>query len=163
MQSFLSSSPPQYLFTSGLKNRYNPQGVKCLYMGETRHATLAENDQYDLVDSQSADQSIVVYKAFLDAAAILDLTDSATRRHLGLTYPDIEGSWRRATSPTLTQELGLAVSMQDHIAAIRYRSIATKKDKPIDNNFVIFKHALTSPDIFYPLADESDEQWPTLT
>ncbi len=37
---------PNWLFTSGKPNRYNPAGVDCVYFGETREVAQSEYDNY---------------------------------------------------------------------------------------------------------------------
>ena len=119
---------PNWLFTSGKPNRYNPAGVNCVYFSEKRDIAQAEYDDY-WKGLAGANQPVTTYFAEARLQRVLDLTDKATLKALGVDAKDLFKNWRRAKHPTLTQLLGQAVSKTGNFSAIRYPSKActTKK------------------------------------
>ena len=86
------------------------------------------------------------------------LSDAATNRCLiDLEKPDVRGAldlsaadffqpWREADVPTRLQRLGLAVSKQRDVSAIRYPSDACRRAGTKGWNVVIFPEAVVAPD-----------------
>src|SRR5436190_20765938 len=70
-------TPPNWLYTSGRPNRYNPARVECIYFGGTREVAQAEYDsmwrgipgEYQPVTTFFADDNL---------KRVLDLTDAST-------------------------------------------------------------------------------------
>ncbi len=156
--TFAEGTPPSYLFTSGRRQRCNPEGVHCLYMAEERETALAEYDSY-FVDPQPH----VVYHGNLNVRALLDLAHPANRESLGLDDKDFFESFRLKRRKTPLQSLGEAVSKQTTIAAVRFPSRAMRDVGKQGFNIVVFRLALTSPDESLQILGPSGtilEEWP---
>lgn len=73
---FDNGKPKSYLYTSGLANRYNPQGVRAVYFSEDVATALAEYDlRFEGLDPPPA----VMFRARLVAEAVLDPGTGPTR------------------------------------------------------------------------------------
>ena len=149
--------PPNYLFTSGGRGRCNPDGVHCIYLGEDAETALVEFGKY-YPDVPPA----VLYRVELQAAAVIDLVNPKTCKHLGITDKDFLGSFRLKTKATLLELLGQQISKQTGIAAIRFPSAACLDKGKKGNNLVIFKDALATPDFLkvYVPDSASPDRWP---
>ena len=135
-----SRRPPDFLFTSGRPNRYNPAGVECVYFSADGATAGAEFDRY----WQGKTTQRVLY--FCRASArVLDLTDVNVRATLGLHEADLFGPWRLAASPTVTQRLGFVVAGQRRFAGIRFPSDAAQERGFTGSNLVFFRSALAAP------------------
>lgn len=148
--------PPNYLFTSGLKNRLNGENVHALYMGDTTHTALIEYEKYFPEVPVS-----VLYACDLNASKVIDLSNPNTCKHLSISNNDLYASFRRK-SVTRLQELGAAIVKQTAICAIRFPSAACRKMGKGGNNIAIFKDSLAAPDSL-ELFDESSpnpDRWP---
>jgi len=116
---FLESRPPTYLYTSGRPNRCNPRGVECLYFSETERIAAIEYRRA-FAGTSTADAPRLTFVAQVDLRRVVDLEKPDVRRILGLSTADLIEPWRGVTSPTRLQQLGLAISGQRLVAAIRY-------------------------------------------
>ncbi len=134
----------KYLFTSTKRNRCNPDGVFCIYMGEDRDTAMAEYDKY--YTDEDDHQPCVLYTGKFEAKGILDLGDSATVRHFGLKAADFYSAFRVNPNETPLEQLGRAVARQNVVCALRFPSDAMHVAKATGFNFVIFKQALVAPD-----------------
>jgi len=152
---------PNWLFTSGKPNRYNPAGVDCVYFGETREVAQSEYDNY-WKRLAGADQPVTIYYAAVALRRVLDLTDDVMVKALGLDTKELFTNWRRSKKPTLTQLLGQAVNETGLFSAIRYPSKAAAAHGLAGNGFVIFRDCVRSPDwvrILGP-ASKALQKWP---
>ena len=138
-------TPPDWLYTSGKPNRYNPAGVNCVYFGETIEVARAEYEGVwkGLVGK---DQPVTIYYANVVLQRVLDVTSDATLEALEVDDKDLFKNWRRATRPALTQLLGQAVNETGLFSAIRYPSSAAANRGQAGINFVIFGRCIRSPD-----------------
>lgn len=136
---------PDWLFTSGKPNRYNPAGVECIYFSESPETARAEYES-GWTSQILADQPVTTFHATADLRCVLDVSDPATLRQLGLKRSDLTAPWRLAGSPTLTQLLGQAVSETGLFSAIRYPSAVKKGGRSAGMNVVIFKDCVQAPD-----------------
>ena len=136
---------PDWLFTSGKPNRYNPRGVDCIYFSESAETAQAEHDSF-WRRTAGESQPVTTFYAQVKLGRVLDLTDGATLKVLGIKKKDLSASWRRAKSPTLTQMLGREVSESRLFSAIRYPSEPAKTEGKEGCNLVIFKGNVKSPD-----------------
>lgn len=123
---FLESSPPSFLYTSGRPNRCNPPGVDCLYFSETeRVATLEYRGVF--AGTSAANDPKLTFVAEVDLRHVVDLGKANVRSVLGLSAADLSEPWRGAAAPTRLQSLGLAITRQRHVSAIRYPSEACRR------------------------------------
>lgn len=154
-------SSPDWLFTSGRPNRYNPAGVECVYFAEAREIAQAEYDSY-WRGTTSADQPVTTYYAEVVLQRVLDLTDVATLRALKVDAKDLLKNWRTAKRKTLTQLLGQAVNETGHFSAIRYPSKAVAGRGQAGANLVIFRACVRTPDSVRILGPTSLplQKWP---
>jgi len=152
---------PNWLFTSGKPNRYNPAGVNCVYFAETRNIAQAEYDDY-WKGLAGANQPVTTYFADVRLQRVLDLTNKATLKALGVDAQDLFKNWRRAKHPTLTQLLGQALSETGVFSAIRYPSKAAAGRGHGGINLVIFQDCVRSPDAVRILGPDSKplQEWP---
>ena len=149
--------PPDYLFTSGKRNRCNPESIHCIYVAGEKESALTEFEKYFPEVPPS-----VLYRVELRARAVIDLSKSATQKHLGITSKDLYGSFRLSKKVTPLESLGKAISGQSKICAIKFPSAACREAKKHGNNFVIFKDALTDPDYLqvYDPGNSVPNRWP---
>lgn len=152
---------PNWLFTSGKPNRYNPAGVNCVYFAETRDIAQAEYDDY-WKGLWGANQPVTTYFAEARLQRVLDLTDKVTLKALRVDSIDLFKNWRRAKHPTLTQLLGQAVSETGIFSAIRYPSKTTAGRGQAGVNLVIFRGCVHSPDTVRILGPDRKppQEWP---
>jgi RES domain-containing protein len=156
-------SPPNWLYTSGKPNRFNPTGVNCVYFAETD--AVAKLEYEDLWKRTSAaHQPRVTFYAEVELSRVIDLSDTAVLKALKLEQSDLFESWRLAAMPTSTQFLGQAVNHCERISAIRYPSKAAVKRGHGGCNVVIFqKNVLFSSDFVRILGPEKGkplQAWP---
>jgi len=155
--AFKKGTPPTYLYASGDLGRCNPQGVFCVYFGEGPETARAEFDAYC-----KKPLTELGYYARTQLKAILDLEDPATRRHFGLTEKDFTRSYTLKSGDLIPlQEIGLAVSRQSRITAIRFPSNAMQKVGKVGYNLVVFQDLVAGSD-FLEIMDGSKplERWP---
>lgn len=138
LKALTASLPPDFLFTSGKPNRYNPAGVCCIYLAENVDTAILE------LTRGAVSEPYVVFRGEPKLPA-LDLTDPATIAAVGFSQEDLIEEWFGETTPTKTQQLGLAVSQQSKFAAIRYHSVATSPNGVAGTNLVVFKDSVVAP------------------
>jgi len=132
-------NPPNWLYTSGKPNRYNPHGVECIYFGASREVAQAEYDSM-WQGMLGEHQPVTTFFADVKLKRVLDLTHAATLKAMKIDAKGLFKNWRRAKHPTLTQLLGQAVNAKD-FSAICYPSATAN-----GVNFVIFRDCIRSPD-----------------
>jgi RES domain-containing protein len=139
----LHCTPPNWLYTSGRPNRYNPAGVECIYFSATREVAQAEYESmwHGMLGEH---QPVTTFFADVAVKRVLDLTDAATLKAMKVDPRELFKNWRRAKRPTLTQLLGQAVTETKNFSAIRYPSAAA--GGRAGANFVIFRHCIRAPD-----------------
>src|SRR6266550_4844936 len=104
----LKNSPPEFLFTSGKPNRFNPAGIECVYFSEDE-ATAGLEYARQWVGLRAGKQPAVTFYAEVRLRRVLDLTSPGTLRALKLNAPDLQRRWRGAAKPTATQSLGKTI------------------------------------------------------
>jgi RES domain-containing protein len=141
---FLEGRPPRYLYTSGRPGRCNPRDVDCLYFSETeRVADLEYRRRF--VGLGAANEPRLVFFAQVDLKHVVDLSRAAVLKTLGVSADDVFAAWRSAPSPTRLQRLGLAVSRQRRVSAIRFASDACRRAGIRGWNLAIFPDAIVAP------------------
>ena len=102
------------------------------------------------------------YFAEVSLDRVLDLADNRKLKALGLKPRDLAAHWQIARSSTKTQELGLEVSQQQRIAAIRFPSDAARAAGFAGFNVVIFHACVTAPNFVRILGPTKKplQQWP---
>jgi RES domain-containing protein len=141
---FLEGSPPKYLYTSGRPGRCNPRDVDCLYFSETeRVADLEYRRRFGGV--VAATEPRLTFFADVDLNHVVDLSKPAVLRTLGISADDVFAAWRSVSSPTRLQRLGIAVSMQRRVSAIRFASDACRRAGTKGWNVAIFPGAIAAP------------------
>lgn len=141
----MKNSPPDFLFTSGKPNRYNPAGIECVYFSED-DATARLEYERQWANLRAGKQPVVTYFAEVRLRRVLDLGSRKTLEILKLKASDLHKSWRGADKPTLTQLLGEAVSEHSRISAIRYPSDAARAAALTGCNVVIYRNNVKRPD-----------------
>jgi len=159
--ALVSITPPNWLYTSGKPQRYNPAGVHCVYFGADVNVTRTEFEGI-WQGLKGANQPATDYGASVDLQRVLDLTSAATLKALKVNFKDLFKSWRRAKTPTLTQLLGQAVSESGLFAAICYPSKAAAGRGQAGVNFVVFRDCVKHPDSVEILGPTSKplQKWP---
>ena len=117
--SLVNYDPPNWLYTSGKPNRYNPAGVNCVYFAETTEVAQAEYESM-WKGVVGRNQPFTTFFAAVDLRRVLDLTDPETLKVLKVEASDLYTNWRGAKHPTLTQFIGQAVNETGLFSAIRY-------------------------------------------
>ena len=152
--TFMKGLPPRYLYASGRPGRCNPAGVACLYASESE---VTANTEYlaPLAGSQAHYQPRLLFFVQVKLAKIVDCGDRTVRAALGCADDDFYGTWRLAPAPTRLQRLGLAISRQRSISAVRFPSQAAHRAGKAGWNLAIFPAALTPPDCVDILGPDS--------
>lgn len=140
----VENSPPDFLFTSGKPNRYNPAGIECVYFSEDE-ATARLEYARQWAHLRARKQPVVTYFAEAQLRRVLDLSSRKTLETLKLKSRDLHRPWRGAERPTVTQLLGEAVSDHSLISAIRYPSEAAKAAGHTGYNVVIYRTNVRRP------------------
>lgn len=141
---FLEGSPPRYLYTSGRPGRCNPRDVDCLYFSETeRVADLEYRRRFAGI--AAATEPRLTFFAQVDLKHVVDLSRPTVLRALGVSADEIFASWRGLSGPTRLQQLGLAVSRQRRVSAIRFASDACRRAGTKGWNVAIFPDAIITP------------------
>lgn len=155
--AFDRGAPPAYLYASGNRNRCNPRGVACIYFGEGPETARAEFDSY-----YREPLAELGYYGRAQLRAIIDLEDLATRRHFGLKTADFTCSiFPRSGELISLQHLGLAVSRQTRVSAIRFPSHAMHTAGKTGHNLVIFQNLVSGSDRLEIIAGTRVlERWP---
>jgi len=141
LEALTNILPPNFLYPSNRANRYNPAGIECVYFSEDEDTAKLEYERY-WAGSIGDKQPFVTYFARVKLHNVLDLTTPATLSLLRLQPQDLHEDWRKATSPTKTQLLGLTLATKTRISAIRYPSAAGS----VGANLVIFHAKVHKPD-----------------
>ncbi|MGH7785607.1 MAG: RES family NAD+ phosphorylase [Candidatus Binatia bacterium] len=136
--------PPNFLFTSGRPNRFNPAGVECVYFAEDEATAVAEYLSR-WRGTRAENQPRTTYCADVTLRRVLDLTDRQVVSHMGLAAADLCAPWRGASTPTATQVLGQAVAHQYRVSAIRYPSVSTGRAAS-GTNIVVYRDSVRAPD-----------------
>ena len=159
--ALVTYNPPNWLYTSGKPQRYNPAGVQCIYFGEDANVTKSEFDDI-WKGLKGADQPATDFSAVVDLQRVLDLTNVATLKVLKIDTKDLFKNWRRAKYSTLTQLIGQAVNETGLFSAIRFPSKAAAGRGQAGVNFVIFPDCVRSPDSVEILGPTSKplQKWP---
>jgi RES domain-containing protein len=154
-------SPPNWLYTSGKPQRYNPAGVHCVYFSADPDVTREEFEEI-WKGLKAADQPATDFCAQVDLKRVLDMTSETNLKLLKVDKKDLFRNWRRARHLTPTQLLGLAVSETGYFSAICYPSKAAADRGHAGVNFVIFKNCVQAPDSVRILGPKSKplQQWP---
>jgi RES domain-containing protein len=142
---FMAGAPPSFLYTSGRPNRFNPSGVNCLYFSETERTANAEYRQ-QWRGTAAEQQPKLTFYALVNLQKVLDFSFSKILSLLAVDGTDLFGPWRLAPQLTRLQQLGLALSRQYAITAIRYPSCARHGAGRRGWNVAIFPEALRRPD-----------------
>ncbi len=155
-----ASGTPDYLFTSGQTNRFNPAGVRCVYFSEDE-ATARLEYARRFGTSRGAQQPLGTYFAEVSLTKVVDLADPATRDAFKLGPKDLAVAWHRAKTPTRTQLLG-QVASQGAVAAIRFPSDAARVKGTPGFNVVIFRKGVQAPDRVHILGPTKKplQKWP---
>lgn len=142
---FIGGRPPSYLFSSRRPGRCNPRGVECVYFAETE-ATADLEYRQRFKGTTAAHQPKLTFFARVRLARIVDLADRDVCKALGVGEDDLSALWRAAPRPTRLQRLGLGVSRQSSLTAIRFPSLAASRAGRIGWNVVVFRASLNPPD-----------------
>ena len=141
---FLEGSPPRYLYTSGRPGRCNPRDVDCLYFSETEDVAELEYRRR-FAGLGAATEPRLTFFAQVDLKQVVDLSRPAVLKVLGLSAGDLFETWRSVPTPTRLQRLGLAVSTQRRVSAIRFASDACRRAGTKGWNVAIFPSAIVAP------------------
>jgi RES domain-containing protein len=140
----MTGDPPRFLYTSGRPNRCNPRGVDCLYFSEDERTADAEyRRQWRGTDAET--QPKLTFFARVDLRRIIDLENEQVIQALGLSRNDLFGPWRLSKDLTPLQQLGLAISRQRSVSAVRFPSAALAASSRKGWNLAIFPLTLERP------------------
>lgn len=156
----IEGGKPDYLLTTGEADRYNLDGVRCIYFAEDERTAHSEH-RCQLRSASGMHQPVCAFFAEVNLARVLDLGNASVRRKFGITARDLRAAWERAKKPIKTQLLGSAVSRLGTIAAIRYPSDAARAKGFRGYNVVIFRDSVRRPDFVRVLGSKRPLQaWP---
>lgn len=142
---FIASVRPRFLYTSGRRGRCNPASVECLYFSETEPTADAEHRR-PWLGTLAEHQPKLTFRARVRLRQIVDLANREVIAALSLSRDDLEGNWRLRAAATRLQELGLAISRQHSVTAVRFPSAAARRFGAKGWNVAIFPEAIESPD-----------------
>jgi RES domain-containing protein len=150
---------PDYLFTSGKANRFNPAGIACVYFSEEEKTARIE---YARRLGPAALQPAGTFYADVRLSQVLDLANPKTCAALGLDGKAMSVAWPLARKATRTQQLGLAIAQLTGISAVRFPSDAAKAAGFSGFNLVIFRDCIHAPDFVKILGPTRKplQQWP---
>jgi hypothetical protein len=118
--------------------------VDCLYFSETeRVADLEYRRRFAGVGA--ATEPRLTFFAQVNLKHVVDLSRPAVRKTLGISGEDLFETWRSAPSPTRLQRLGISVSRQRRVSAIRFASDACRRTGTKGWNVAIFPGAIVAP------------------
>jgi RES domain-containing protein len=159
LESLIENGEPDFLFTSGKRDRYNLDDVECIYFAENEETARAEHRCQD--HPARSLQPVCMFFAEV-SLPIVDLTQNSVRETLGLTKKDFHVPWERTGKPTKSQLLGTAVSRQRCFAAIRYPSDAARVHRFPGHNLVIFRDCVRRPNFVRVLGPGKKrlQSWP---
>lgn len=159
LDSLIEDGKPDFLFSSGKRDRYNLDGVKCIYFAEDEETARAEHRCQD--HPAPSLQPVCMFFAKV-ALTVVDLTQASIREKLGFTRKDFHVLWERVRRPTKSQLLGTAVSKQRKFAAIRYPSDAARAHRFPGHNVVIFRDCIRRPNFVRVLEPRKTplQSWP---
>jgi RES domain-containing protein len=103
--------------------RFNLPGVPALYLAGAPAVAVAERLQLGeaLLEFQRFNPCLLV-SVDVELQEVLDLTDRANRRKVGVTLVDLRADWRGAIEPTRTQELGQC-AREEGLEGVLYPSV----------------------------------------
>jgi RES domain-containing protein len=159
--SLAAKLPPNWLSTSGKRNRFNPREVHCLYMSADENIARLEFAR-PLVGLPTRRQPVVTFWAKVGLGHVLDLTDPTILSLLSLSQNDLDAPWHTVGGLTKTQTLGRSVARASSIVAIRYPSVAAKEAGIVGVNVVIFRERVVAPDSVRILGSDKKplQNWP---
>jgi RES domain-containing protein len=152
--------PPNWLYTSGDANRYNPKGVHCVYFAADERTAQAEFlKRAD--EKKGPDQPIVTYFADIRLRRVLDLTQGAVVRQLRISRAQLLVEWD-GKDVCVTHILGEVVNEGGRFSAIQFPSAAANESGFQGVNLVVFRDALRKPDFVGILgpSKKSLQTWP---
>ncbi|MBV8224417.1 MAG: RES family NAD+ phosphorylase [Verrucomicrobia bacterium] len=155
-QAVERKTPPDFLFAAKRAGRYNPEGVECLYWAEDENTARLEYRRYNT--------GAATYETFFChyECGVLDLGNPNVLAALGIEEVELYANWRTAPDLTKTQLLGLAVSLQQRFAAIRFPSDAARSEGDEGFNLVVFRNSLRDPSWIEVVTDPGlpQQRWP---
>ena len=158
LEALMEDGEPDFLFTSGKRDRFNLEGVDCIYFAEDEETARAE---HGCQDQPRTFHPVCTFFAAV-VLDVLDLSDKAVRLNLGLTEKELRAPWERAQRPTRSQVLGTALSQHGQMAAIRYPSDAARAHGFAGHNVVIFRKRVRRPNYVRVLGPtrKALQSWP---
>jgi RES domain-containing protein len=159
LDSLIANGKPDFLYTSQKRDRYNLDGVQCIYFAEDEETARAEHRCQDHPKHSFRPVCMFFAEASLN---VVDLTLASVRKALGFTEESLRAPWERANCATRSQLLGTAVSKQRSFGAVRYPSDAARANGFSGHNMVIFRDCLRRPSYVRVLgaAKKPLQQWP---
>ncbi len=157
--SLIEDGKPEFLYTSGKRDRYNLDGVKCIYFAEDEETARAEHRCQD--HPKHSVRPVCMFFAEV-SLTVVDLTLASVRKTLDFSEENLRAPWERARCATRSQLLGTAVSKQRLFGAVRYPSDAARAHGFSGHNMVIFRDCLRRPSYVRVLgaAKKPLQRWP---
>lgn len=152
------NDPPQWLYCSCKAARYNPRNVPCVYFADDGRTARAEH----ACNKENESQPIVFFNAEVRLQNVLDITNPAALKTLGIANDHLFEEWENKKVVT-TQLLGAAVSQHPKFSAIVFPSAAAKEAGFRAKNIVIFRDKVRRPDYVKILGHTKSplQRWPS--
>ena len=141
LEALMEDGEPDFLFTSGKRDRFNLEGVGCIYFAEDEETARAEHRCQD--EPRTFHPVCTFFAAVV--LDVLDLSDKVIRHKLGFSEKELRAPWERVQRPTRSQLLGTALSQHRQMAAIQYPSDAARAHGFAGYNVVIFRKSVRRP------------------
>jgi len=150
------SSVPHWMqrFSPRVVATENVRSLSRLPAEDERTADAEYRRQWRGTDAET--QPKLTFFARVDLRRIIDLENEQVIRPLGLTHDDLFGPWRLSKELTPLQHLGLAISRQRSVAAVRFPSAALSTSGRKGWNLAIFPLSLESPNRVEILSKSGD-------
>jgi RES domain-containing protein len=136
-EALCENEPPDWLYTSGEANRFNPPKILCVYFANDERTAKVEYEN----GSEPSAEPYVTYCAEVQLKRVLDLTNARVLKKLGITRREIFGEWL-CDGDFVTQRLGRAVQAHPNFCAIRFPSAAAKEKGFRGENLLVFRGRL---------------------
>jgi RES domain-containing protein len=140
---------PEFLRSSNREYRFNPAGIRTLYLGEGEWTATAETKQHPGLLGFAFEPSVpdVIFHVNVEASAILDLTDEKVISAFSTTRAELLENWRLTSPNAPTQILGKAAFDSGLFEGLRYQSSPMQKTGEEGHCLLLFRDRKKSSSI----------------
>lgn len=156
---------PNFFFFTTSAYRFNPPGVRTLYVGEKESTVAGETKQEPGLAGFDSRPSAphVVFHVEIAVVNLLDVTDTAVQNTLSTSPSELLAPWLPTSPNAPTQLLGRALHASNRFEGIRYQSAAMFKERRTEFCVVLFDDRLVSGSrvsVYDPSGTFAQQLWP---